>query len=371
VLPQERTCVAAVLLLGLGLPAGTVAAYTWAFDELPIVAGPFPSMTLKDGVLPVLSNYYAEGLPYEIWERTPSGQWDPRTDLSGFVAGDGGNTIISAPTPVKFGQDSRFYRAVDTGGAQRAAVLADGSWIPLDLCLSYVGGYALCVADPLDRVYLVGGFELTMSGEDTPPVVPLTVAAHDLTISPFGDIAISGPDYAHGLMPAVTWFDYKFGSWRTRYLGDDGTAKSAIAFDSQGNLGVAYTYGHELYFSYLDFKADRWTDTFVTSLNIVSGTALAFDRNDHPVIAAGRTLAYNPIPVCGDVNHPYPKGDFNQDCHVNWQDFEIFAQHWLRCDCGAPDWCGGCDLDQEGCVNWEDFGIFAEHWLECTAPQCE
>jgi hypothetical protein len=35
--------------------------------------------------------------------------------------------------------------------------------------------------------------------------------------------------------------------------------------------------------------------------------------------------------TCGDATHPYPVGDLNLDCLVNFLDFAIFSQHWLEC----------------------------------------
>jgi len=39
--------------------------------------------------------------------------------------------------------------------------------------------------------------------------------------------------------------------------------------------------------------------------------------------------------ACGDFIHPYPAGDFTQDCYVNLADFAILAAHWL--DCSDPE----------------------------------
>ncbi len=44
------------------------------------------------------------------------------------------------------------------------------------------------------------------------------------------------------------------------------------------------------------------------------------------------------VPTCGDLNHPYPTGDFNKDCRVDDYDILIF---------------------------------FIDHWLDCTAPECD
>jgi hypothetical protein len=35
--------------------------------------------------------------------------------------------------------------------------------------------------------------------------------------------------------------------------------------------------------------------------------------------------------TCGDPWHPYPTGDFNHDCQVDFLDFAIFSAHWLDC----------------------------------------
>ena len=36
----------------------------------------------------------------------------------------------------------------------------------------------------------------------------------------------------------------------------------------------------------------------------------------------------------------------------------VLASHWLEADCGAPDWCGGVDLDHSSAVDLVDFALF-------------
>ena len=43
-----------------------------------------------------------------------------------------------------------------------------------------------------------------------------------------------------------------------------------------------------------------------------------------------RVSVLGPPVECGDPNHPYPTGDFNQDCVVNLVDFALFVAHWLE-----------------------------------------
>ena len=61
-------------------------------------------------------------------------------------------------------------------------------------------------------------------------------------------------------------------------------------------------------------------------------------------------------PGCGDELHPYPVGDFSQDCKVNLFDLAIFAQNWLG---NGPT--GNMNNDQT--VDMVDFATFAANWL--------
>jgi hypothetical protein len=36
-------------------------------------------------------------------------------------------------------------------------------------------------------------------------------------------------------------------------------------------------------------------------------------------------------PKCGDPTHPFPAGDWNKDCYVNFKDLAIFVSQWLNC----------------------------------------
>jgi hypothetical protein len=51
-------------------------------------------------------------------------------------------------------------------------------------------------------------------------------------------------------------------------------------------------------------------------------------------------LRWNPMmypndPQCGDLAHPYPSGDLNQDCRVDLRDIAILSDYWF--DCTLPD----------------------------------
>lgn len=57
------------------------------------------------------------------------------------------------------------------------------------------------------------------------------------------------------------------------------------------------------------------------------------------------------------------RGDFNGNGFVSYEDLKIFAGHWLD-DCTAAD-CGGTNLNTANqTVNFADFSIFAQNWLK-------
>jgi hypothetical protein len=58
------------------------------------------------------------------------------------------------------------------------------------------------------------------------------------------------------------------------------------------------------------------------------------------------------VSCCGDYKHPYPVGDLNKDCRVDFFDFAILAQDWLT----------GSD--------WNDLTDLAGNWLYCNW-ECE
>jgi hypothetical protein len=57
---------------------------------------------------------------------------------------------------------------------------------------------------------------------------------------------------------------------------------------------------------------------------------------------------------------PYPLEDLNDDGNVDLTDFAIFAQWWLKSNCGN---CGGADLTGDGRVRWDDLQEFTSNWL--------
>lgn len=56
--------------------------------------------------------------------------------------------------------------------------------------------------------------------------------------------------------------------------------------------------------------------------------------------------------------------DFDSDDDVDFNDFAVFACHWLRTDCYENNCCGSVDLDHNSTVEMIDLSIFVEYWLK-------
>lgn len=75
--------------------------------------------------------------------------------------------------------------------------------------------------------------------------------------------------------------------------------------------------------------------------------------------------------ICEGMNTPVfwwqiPAGDLTCPDGVEWIDFVLFAMHWRERFCGAPNYCGGADLDDSGEVGYPDLAILARNWLAGT-----
>ena len=63
--------------------------------------------------------------------------------------------------------------------------------------------------------------------------------------------------------------------------------------------------------------------------------------------------------ACDDVQNDL---DFNGDGIIDWDEFVMFADAWLR-DTNDPNWNPHCDLNSDHHVNYVDFAFFGKEWL--------
>jgi hypothetical protein len=59
------------------------------------------------------------------------------------------------------------------------------------------------------------------------------------------------------------------------------------------------------------------------------------DNPDSP-IETTEIDAVADVSCCGDYKHPYPLGDLNKDCRVDFADYALLTSNWLKCTWNCP-----------------------------------
>jgi len=131
-------------------------------------------------------------------------------------------------------------------------------------------------------------------------------------------------------------FTTKTGSWTVVH--------NTKVFDSQWGL-ISWN-SYEPIGTSLDVKARSSNDRYKWSVweevknasslyNTPNGRYLemkvTFQSADEQTSPILYDLTVNPLPYCGDSEHPYPFSDLNKDCKVDFKDFAIMAAEWLNC----------------------------------------
>jgi len=85
---------------------------------------------------------------------------------------------------------------------------------------------------------------------------------------------------------------------------------------------------------------------------------------------AGEIDGFADVAACGDYKHPYPVGDIDKNCAVNYEDLELLSESWLVEINGPNDPNRIADVYEDGIVDFRDYAMVAEDWRECNW-ECE
>lgn len=120
----------------------------------------------------------------------------------------------------------------------------------------------------------------------------------------------------------------QFGQWHefefVFYPGSDSTSHTYDAYVSIGGgpkilLGTGVSTGEKVFDEYSNARMTLLMDAPADGESAVS---CYYDDLLIQKVAPA---------VCGDETHPYPVGDFNEDCLVDLADFALLAQNWMTC----------------------------------------
>jgi len=66
------------------------------------------------------------------------------------------------------------------------------------------------------------------------------------------------------------------------------------------------------------------------------------------------------VGCCGDYKHPFPVGDIDKDCRVDYQDLALFCRYWLV-EISEPNEAAKCaDVYEDDIVNFHDWSLICE-----------
>jgi hypothetical protein len=85
---------------------------------------------------------------------------------------------------------------------------------------------------------------------------------------------------------------------------------------------------------------------------------------------AGEIDGFADVAACGDYKHPYPIGDMDKNCAVNYDDLALLHDCWLVEVSGPNDPNRKADIYEDGRVNFYDYASMAGNWGACNW-ECE
>jgi hypothetical protein len=314
---------------------GGASYYTFPGKALgmPAVDTDYPVIGSKRPIVPV----YPQWLPTEIVTVGVGGYLilkfnhkvcDDRNNPYGCDFIVFGNSMFSIGGNWYYGDPRSCL--ISSGGVKaengRVSVSQDGIiWFSFD-----DGPYADSFAPTLGRVFdpnnpaYYPGWENLWWGDQTDPTLPL-----DPNVDPndFAGKSLAELCFAYGKSAGGTAFDL-------RRLADFNN----LAIDPQ--------------------SGERW-------IQYIMIECLGTDPGGVPEVDA-----VSDVSCCGDYKHPFPAGDINRDCIVDYKDLEIMCRNWLKSvgDEEGEEWMADLYKDSDDIINFRDFAVLAGDWLERTWP---
>ncbi len=195
-------------------------------------------------------------------------------------------------------------------------------------------------------------------------------------------------------VPHISYYDFtnrdlKYanrlsGTWVPQTVDDTAviSRQTSIAIDSSDTVHICYQQlidADGILLEYAVGNAGGWQFDTVTNFNLPPGIrsahlSIACDDDDKPHICftapSRQTVEYAVAEICGDAAHPYPDGDADKNCVVDFFDLGLLGRYWFDTNCVLPDYCAGADLNTSGAVDNNDLDMLTETWLECSVFDC-
>lgn len=80
----------------------------------------------------------------------------------------------------------------------------------------------------------------------------------------------------------------------------------------------------------------------------------------------GEIDGFADVAGCGDYKHPYPVGDLDENCRVDYEDCALLCRYWLAQITDPNEPAAIADIYEDDIVNFHDWALLAGSWLQCS-----
>lgn len=162
---------------------------------------------------------------------------------------------------------------------------------------------------------------------------------------------------ARGQGPVLVWADYSnVGASGTDIKGIN--LRTGVKFDVCVQAG--WQYCPKVWFDNAGEVLVTWRDDNYllpqTQIKIFSNLNAETNSIKVPAMVLNEIIDKPKPNFCGDLGTDYLNADINRDCHVDFYDFLLLGENWLRNDCCYEnDLCTLADTNKDSQVDSEDF----------------
>ncbi|MFC1738838.1 hypothetical protein ACFL1G_07320 [Planctomycetota bacterium] len=76
--------------------------------------------------------------------------------------------------------------------------------------------------------------------------------------------------------------------------------------------------------------------------------------------------AVSDVSCCGDYKHPFPAGDIDKNCRVDYEDLRLFCIYWLDEVTKSGESAAAADVYEDNFIDFRDWAVLAENFSKCS-----
>ena len=274
-----------------GLSGGTPSSFQFVVDNIGFVETPRPAPVENKGFISLFQN----SPDYTQWRSNGTNGYPGRLETSddkreGIGGNPGGCTEISRP---------------DAGSLWLSPL--DSKWTQ---------------DDGIDRTMI--GDLFSKFGNQIEFTVDVRIMTEGVTVTQFqySHVGDHTRDFSDPCIPAGVPNGEWVNSWTGNWTSADGWITLKVPMDSAWSDAQATEHG------WVNENVDSFVDTVASTFKWSQISVQTYSPDENGITLRIDNYGYRSRD-CGDLEHPYPGYDLNQDCTVNLGDYSGLAADWM------------------------------------------